>query len=532
MINCKKCGAPVPDGAPVCPNCRAQDYAPQPPKNNRKKLLIILFSLIGVLVALGIVIAVLLINKSKPEVNTFDFTCSQYTVEMNRILGENKLDENKWVVNEASAVYTGPGYQIDLKTDKDSEKVTEIGISPAGEEDAAKMAAASIMVAEPEIDQKTALSELAELSEKKQDEIISVETVVKIDEEKESYVITPRPKDKPAKKSTPDEIATTTAPPTTIQPTTAPHEYTAEELLDKSLDEIIEIMGGDFECSRELITTSFGTGDFRVWIYNNDILPGIAIMPKVDQQLDLSETKTLIKSGGQDYYGIVCIESGKYNDSFSADMTYNDIASQFGYRDLQTVGAERSYHYGAEINGRQVSFCFISDDELESHSERGYLSSDVLKEYNPKIHDIAVRHEVQETTTEESETTSNVSLIDNSDNEIVSALTSNRWKLQKVYKDGELYKGNYYGSAISQFGAYMDFFSDGTFKCVLGFSGCKGSYSVNNGEVILNLVEKTEQTDDRPTATNETKTLQLDMNNRIILFDFSDVINEFHPLQE
>lgn len=261
------------------------------------------------------------------------------------------------------------------------------------------------MVAEPEIDQKTALSELAELSEKKQDEIISVETVVKIDEEKESYVITPRPKDKPAKKSTPDEIATTTAPPTTIQPTTAPHEYTAEELLDKSLDEIIEIMGGDFECSRGSSSTAFGTDNTGlVHITNNDILPGIEIYPllPVDNYTeDLSVIKDKIKEGGMDYHRIVLTGSAKYNDSFSADMTYNDIASQFGYRDLQAVGAERSYFYGAEINGRQVSFCFISDDELESHSERGYLSSDVLKEYNPTIHDIAVRHEAQETTTEE-----------------------------------------------------------------------------------------------------------------------------------
>ena len=182
MSYCGKCGTRIPDGETVCDKCTAPNIAPkQPPKNNRKKLLIILFSLIGVLVALGVVIAVLLINKSKPEVNTFDFTCSQYTAEMNRILGENKLDENKWVVNEVSAVYTGPGYKIDLKTDKDSEKVTEIGISPAGEEDAAKMAAVTIMAAEPGTDQKTVLSELADLTEKKKGEIIYVKTIVKID---------------------------------------------------------------------------------------------------------------------------------------------------------------------------------------------------------------------------------------------------------------------------------------------------------------------------------------------------------------
>ncbi len=423
MINCKKCGAPVPDGAPVCPNCRTQDYAPQPQKNNRKKLLIILFCLIGVLVALGVVIAVLLINRGKSDVNTFDFTCSQYTEEMNRILGENKLDENKWVVNEANAVYTGPGYQIDLKTDKDSEKVTEIGISPAGKEDAAKMAAASIMVAEPEIDQKTALSELAELSEKKQDEIISVETVVKIDEEKEQYVISPRPKDKPATKPTAAETTVaTTAPVTTLAPTTAAHttkppitvpptteapttvpptteppapeprEYTAEELLDMSLDEIIEIMGGDFEYPAPGGSTAFGTGDPTGYIANSNTLPGFAFKPKVNPESDYSEVKSLIKSGGQDYRELVVTGSAKYNDSISADMTYNDIASRFGYRDLQCAGAERSYHYHTEINGREVVFSFISDDELESQSERGRLSSDVLKEYNPTIHDIAVRH--------------------------------------------------------------------------------------------------------------------------------------------
>ena len=397
MSYCVKCGTRIPDGETVCAKCSAPNTAPnQPNNNNRKKLLIILFSLIGVLVVLGGITVFLLLNRSKSEVNTFDFTCSQYTAEMNRILGDNKLDESKWVVNEASAVYAGDGYRIALKTDKDSEKVTEIRVGPTGKEYAAKMAAASLMAAEPDIDQKTALTELAELAEKKQYKIVREETVVKIDEEEEQYVITPRPKDKPAEKSTPDKI------------TTAPHEYTALELMDKSLAEITEIMGDDYTINNDNdYSFAFGSGGGTYYIVNENTLPGIAVHPSFnsgfydDMNNDI-DVREQIKKGSYDYNGIAVYGSRKLNENISADMTYNELAAQIGDFEMHGAG-QQTLFFTTNIKSYDVTFVITTYDneELGARLKDGKVSSADLKEINPTLHDIAVRREEQETTTEE-----------------------------------------------------------------------------------------------------------------------------------
>ena len=159
-----------------------------------------------------------------------------------------------------------------------------------------------------------------------------------------------------------------------------------------SLDEIIEIMGGDFEYPAPGGSTAFGTGDPTGYIANSNTLPGFAFKPKVNPGSDYSEVKSLIKSGGQDYSELVVTGSAKYNDSISADMTYKDLAAQFGDFDIRGYGAERNYFYQKEINGQTVHFCFVVDPELNAYNENSVLSSKVLNEFNPSLHDIAVRH--------------------------------------------------------------------------------------------------------------------------------------------
>lgn len=119
---------------------------------------------------------------------------------------------------------------------------------------------------------------------------------------------------------------------------------------------------------------------------------------------------------------------------------------------------------------------------------------------------------------------------DSGDAEIKALLTKGRWILNRVYVDGELYEGNYYGSIISQTGAYMDFTDDGSFSCILGFVSCSGTYSVEGGEVRLHLTKTTDGTS-KLIDTDQTKTIELDRENETIMFDFSDksenVRNEF-----
>ena len=225
------------------PQQQPQRVPPQqepPKKNSRKPLLIVLFSLIGVAVVLGIVFLILFLGKSNAKAKTFDMTCSQYTAEMNRIMGENKLKEDKWKITEANAAYIDDGYKIELDLDKDSQKIKSIKVGSTDSEEAAKIAAVSIMTVEPDADQDSSLKELAELKEGTE-EIVKEETVVYIDETEKEYVIEPKPDDKTPQEKTDATTASsqisqasqtettqpqtqTTVAETTVPETTAPPE--------------------------------------------------------------------------------------------------------------------------------------------------------------------------------------------------------------------------------------------------------------------------------------------------------------------
>ena len=157
MKTCSRCGAQVPPNARVCPNCGA----PQPQENkSRKALIAVLISLLAVLAAVVAIIIFVVMNQSDEEAkpNTFDYTCSEYTDLMNRILGGNKLEQSKWAPNSSGYKYSEKTFLIDLDTDKDSEKVTKITVGPDDTDDGVKMAAAIIMTAEPSLTQKHALT--------------------------------------------------------------------------------------------------------------------------------------------------------------------------------------------------------------------------------------------------------------------------------------------------------------------------------------------------------------------------------------
>lgn len=66
-------------------------------------------------------------------------------------------------------------------------------------------------------------------------------------------------------------------------------------------------------------------------------------------------------------------------------------------------------------------------------------------------------------------------------------LTSKKWIAEKCYENGkEQDIQMYYGSIIKDTGAYLQFNKDGTFKCIMGFMGCKGKYKVDsNGNITV-----------------------------------------------
>ena len=397
-MKCKNCGTQLTKEIKFCPRCGA----PNEKKGMSKPLLITLICLTVVVVSLAVTFVTLMLRNKSGNPGTFDFTCSQYTEEMNRILGEEKLDQDKWVINDTSAEYNDTGFEIDLDIEEKSKHVSKISVGPADSEDAVKIASVSIMVTEVKLTQKDVLNQLADLKEEKQDKIENDNSTVTIDDDKNRYVIEPR-EDKEEKTSAP----ATQAQSTTVQPTTeAPHEYTAAELIEKDLGEIVEIMGGDFEVTNSK-SVAFGGDGSPLWIYNDSTLPGFSFCPKIywDYSSDFSdvknEIKTAIDNGERDYTGLIVTGSAKYNDTLSADTTYTQLAERFGDFDMMAIGAEGHYYYSDEIDGRNVRFCIIdSDQRIYEHSTNGKITAAALRELDPTLSEIIVPYTGSETPTE------------------------------------------------------------------------------------------------------------------------------------
>ena len=112
--------------------------------------------------------------------------------------------------------------------------------------------------------------------------------------------------------------------------------------------------------------------------------------------------------------------------------------------------------------------------------------------------------------------------------ELKEELTSAKWLISKVYEDGvEKNVQIHYGSIIIQTGAYLEFYNDNTFKCVLGFVGCEGTYTIDNGDVTVHITGKYDGTSVDSEDTDEYQTLIWDKDEQLIYLELSGVTNQF-----
>ena len=108
-----------------------------------------------------------------------------------------------------------------------------------------------------------------------------------------------------------------------------------------------------------------------------------------------------------------------------------------------------------------------------------------------------------------------------------SELTAARWNLTAVYRDGEQKSiAVQYGSVIRETGAYIRFNEDDTFECILGIPGCKGTYAVENGDVVLHITTKYTGKNEGD-ACDEYETVKWDHEAGTLSFDFYGVTNVF-----
>ena len=294
----------------------------------------------------------------------------------------------------------------------------------------------------------------------------------------------------------------------TEKPTEAKHEYTAVELASKSLDEIIEIMGGDFQTEYEgehLI--NYTSGGFC--IFNNDTLPGFAFFVKpaegysydglADPMTDLSGAKQDVLDGKYtiDFLGVY--GSGKYNDKISADMTYLEVSEVIGSYELLPL-------VGSAMPRQSI------DSNATVWYDAGEMDEETIKTANPGIKGISVHPTKNQEATEPTNVDNSKS--DSSDDEIKSLLTSDKWILREVYEDDVLYEGNYYGSITTQTGAYIEFNTDGSFNCILGFLVYKGTYTVSNGDVSVHTTQEMDDANEKD--INDTQVLGWETDDTIL----------------
>lgn len=170
---------------------------------------------------------------------------------------------------------------------------------------------------------------------------------------------------------------------------------TAMDLIDKSLAEIVELMGNDYQLNKQQFSTAFGS-DPVLMIYNETTMPGLAVCPSYSSGIykDIENgvnAREKIQQGNYTYDGIAVYGSGKLSETISANMTYNQIAEQIGEFDCRGV-AQETLVYSTEINDSRVSFFFTSYDnpDLSARIKNNIVSSADMKAVNPELKSIAI----------------------------------------------------------------------------------------------------------------------------------------------
>ena len=94
-------------------------------------------------------------------------------------------------------------------------------------------------------------------------------------------------------------------------------------------------------------------------------------------------------------------------------------------------------------------------------------------------------------------------------------LTGKKWLCEKCVKNGKTVNiQDYYGSVVKETGTYIQFNDDGTFKCVMGFEGCEGTYKVSDSGTVT-VTKTILYTATKEKKINQTETLKTEGDNDI-----------------
>ncbi len=346
-----------------------------PRLSNRMKVVIIIAVTVVLVTAIITTGIVLTLRKT-----TFDFTTVQYTEQINKAAGEQLLDKETWKINGAFAVYEGDGFSVTTETDADSQLVKEICITPPDHPVAERIVTYTVTVTK-----KTYIQQNNYIIFVPNPDDVHEEDLKKVPKKTDLPVTEPTEAPSTAVVSEPISEAVQTG-------------FTGEELIEKSFDEIISLMDGDFDCKSDedgygSLRSGFGSSGV-VWIYNESRLPGFSFHPDVFMSIrdDINQIKSDIRNGKFAYKGLSVRGGAKYNDAISADMTYNQLTQHFGYFDV-VCAAQGTFSYTTELDGNKVSFIFEESEEMFTSAKqyKNNIPGSEMQHLNPKLDSIEIR---------------------------------------------------------------------------------------------------------------------------------------------
>ena len=186
--------------------------------------------------------------------------------------------------------------------------------------------------------------------------------------------------------------------PTTEKPTEPPTEapkpktYTTEELLVKSVPEILELLDYDITVESNDSHYGFGGSTGSICFYNFDKLPGFVFSPKdviyKYDNTDLTEVKQNIINGDYETLSFVAaIEGAKLSDKISSDMSYNEISGITGnYSTTPPAGQGLIMQSLSDYcsNCKFASVTYETSREAMQHMSSSGYDEEFLKQENPK----------------------------------------------------------------------------------------------------------------------------------------------------
>ena len=201
------------------------------------------------------------------------------------------------------------------------------------------------------------------------------------------------------------QIEKQTEPLTVIETEPEKHEYTAVELADKSLSEIIDVMGGDFEVDNGQKHLIHYTSPPARNIYNDETLPGFVffVEPKegvaydqLAEDTDFDGVKADALSGKLEIAFIGLFDNAKYDENISVGMSYVDISEATGSYELALVAGSSAmrqaiaYTDNRKTPGATVYYEYTVSLKMGNKDGFGVYDEEEAKKYDPNSWGIVV----------------------------------------------------------------------------------------------------------------------------------------------